>query len=43
MLVLSRRPVQKVVFPGLGISVEVIHSQGTVTRLGIEAPRSLSS
>lgn len=38
MLVLSRRPSQKVVFPGLGISVEVMRSQGSVTRLGIEAP-----
>lgn len=38
MLVLSRRPGQKVVFPGLGISVEVMRSQGSVTRLGIEAP-----
>lgn len=38
MPVLSRRPGQKVVFPGLGISVEVMRSQGSVTRLGIEAP-----
>jgi CheY-like chemotaxis protein/sRNA-binding carbon storage regulator CsrA len=38
MLVLSRRPGQKVVFPGLGISVEVLRSHGTVTQLGIEAP-----
>lgn len=41
MLVLSRRPGQKVVFPGLGISVEVMRSQGTVTRLGIEAPSEI--
>lgn len=38
MLVLSRRPGQKVVFPGLGITVEVMRSQGSVTRLGIDAP-----
>jgi carbon storage regulator CsrA len=38
MLVLARRPGQKVVFPGLGISVEVLRARGTVTRLGIEAP-----
>jgi carbon storage regulator CsrA len=38
MLVLSRRPGQKVLFPGLGISIEVMRSQGAVTRLGIEAP-----
>lgn len=38
MLVLARRPGQKVVFPGLGITVEVLRSKGVVTRLGIEAP-----
>lgn len=38
MLVLARRPGQKVVFPGLGISVEILRSRGTVARLGIEAP-----
>jgi carbon storage regulator CsrA len=38
MLVLSRRPGQKVVFPGLGIAIEVLRSGGSVTRLGIEAP-----
>jgi carbon storage regulator CsrA len=38
MLVLARRPGQKIVFPGLGISIEVLQSKGAVTRLGIEAP-----
>lgn len=38
MLVLSRRPGQKVVFPGLGITVEVMRSKGMVTRLGFDAP-----
>lgn len=38
MLVLSRRPGQKVVFPGLGISIDVLRSRGSVVRLGIEAP-----
>lgn len=38
MLVLSRRPGQKVVFPSLGIAIEVLRSRGAVTRLGIEAP-----
>lgn len=38
MLVLARRPGQKIVFPGLGISVEVLRSRGNVTRLGIDAP-----
>jgi carbon storage regulator CsrA len=38
MLVLSRRPGQKVVFPGLGIAIEVLRSGGSVTKLGIEAP-----
>ena len=38
MLVLSRRPGQKIVFPSLGIAIEVLRSHGAVTRLGIEAP-----
>lgn len=38
MLVLARRPGQKILFPGLGIAVEVLRQQGNVTRLGIEAP-----
>jgi carbon storage regulator CsrA len=38
MLVLARRPGQKIVFPGLGISIEVLQSKGAVIRLGIEAP-----
>ncbi len=38
MLVLSRRPGQKVLFPSLGIAIEVLRSRGSVTRLGIEAP-----
>jgi carbon storage regulator CsrA len=38
MLVLARRPGQKIVFPSLGISVEVLRSRGSVMRLGIEAP-----
>ncbi len=38
MLVLSRRPGQKVLFPSLGISIEVLRSRGSITRLGIEAP-----
>jgi len=38
MLVLARRPGQKVVFPGLGITVEILRSNGNVARLGIEAP-----
>lgn len=38
MLVLSRRPGQKVVFPSLGVAIEVLRSRGSVTRLGIEAP-----
>jgi carbon storage regulator CsrA len=41
MLVLSRRPGQKIVFPGLGISIEVLQSKGTVTKLGIEAPAEI--
>jgi CheY-like chemotaxis protein/sRNA-binding carbon storage regulator CsrA len=38
MLVLSRRPGQKVLFPSLGVTIEVLRSRGTVTKLGVEAP-----
>lgn len=38
MLVLSRRPGQKIVFPKLGISIEVLKLSGTVARIGITAP-----
>lgn len=42
MLVLSRRPGQKVVFPGLGITIDVLRSKGSVVRLGIDAPEEVT-
>lgn len=41
MLVLSRRPNEKIVFPTLGISVKVTNVTRNVVRLGIEAPPSV--
>ena len=38
MLVLSRRQNEKIVFPNLGISVEVVRIAGKVVRIGINAP-----
>ena len=38
MLVLSRREAEKVLFPTLGITVEVTRVQGKTVRLGIDAP-----
>lgn len=38
MLVLTRRESDKVLFPSLGISVEVLRVQGNKARLGINAP-----
>ena len=38
MLILSRRKAQKVLFPGLDISVEVLGFNGKQVRLGIDAP-----
>ena len=38
MLVLSRRLSEKVVFPALGITVQVVSVKPGVVRLGIEAP-----
>ena len=38
MLVLSRRLQQKIVFPGIKASVQVVGIRGSTVRLGIEAP-----
>lgn len=38
MLVLSRRPDEKIVFPNLGISVQVIRVAGKAVRIGVKAP-----
>ena len=38
MLVLSRRPREKIVLPGLGITVQVVALKGNSVRLGISAP-----
>lgn len=41
MLVLSRRPSEKIVLPGLGVTVQVVAVKPGVVRLGIEAPRGV--
>jgi carbon storage regulator CsrA len=41
MLVLSRRPSDKICFPDLGISVEVLRVAGNNVRLGIQAPKDV--
>lgn len=41
MLVLSRRPNEKIVFPTLGVTVEVCSVNRNVVRLGIDAPPSV--
>lgn len=38
MLVLSRKETDKIVFPTLGITVEVLRLRGNVARIGIDAP-----
>src|SRR5437588_11810945 len=42
MLVLSRRPNQKIVFPGMNTTVQVVSVKPGVVRLGIEAPRDVT-
>lgn len=42
MLVLSRRKLEAVVFPDLGIEVTVIEIRGDKVRLGINAPRDVT-
>ena len=41
MLVLSRRPSQKIVFPSISASIEVLRVRGNPVRFGIEAPRGV--
>lgn len=42
MLVMSRRKEQKIVFPGLGITVTLLDIKGNTARLGVDAPRDIS-
>lgn len=42
MLVLSRREGERIVFPTIGVTLEVLRLNGNTARLGIEAPRSIS-
>lgn len=41
MLVLARRPSQSIVFPELGITIQVVDSSQSVARIGISAPREI--
>src|SRR5438045_3918509 len=38
MLVLTRRPEEKIVFPNLGVTVKILRVQGSAVRVGVEAP-----
>ncbi len=38
MLVVSRKQNESIVFPGLGISVEIVRVAGKTVRVGIQAP-----
>ena len=42
MLVLSRKPGQKVVIPSIDAVIEVLEIKGNTVRLGIKAPRHVS-
>ena len=41
MLVLSRRPGEKIVLPDLNVSIHVVALKPGVVRIGIEAPRNV--
>lgn len=41
MLVLTRRKNQRVSFPGLGISVQIVEVRGKQVRLGVDAPNEI--
>jgi carbon storage regulator CsrA len=42
MLVLSRKPQETIVFPHLGVTIEVIRVAGGKVRVGVEAPADIS-
>ncbi|MCA9078587.1 MAG: response regulator [Planctomycetaceae bacterium] len=42
MLVLSRRQHQEVVFPNLGITVQILKVRGHIVKIGIDAPKHVS-
>ena len=42
MLLLSRRCDEKIVFPGLGITVQVLQIKGNQIKIGIDAPPSVT-
>lgn len=42
MLVLTRRADQKIVFPNLGITLQVLRIRGNVVKIGIDAPPSVA-
>jgi carbon storage regulator CsrA len=41
MLVITRRPSDKIIFPKLGITIHVVRVEGRSVRMGIEAPRNV--
>jgi carbon storage regulator len=41
MLVLSRRPHEKIYFPSIGASLQILAIHGSTVRLGIEAPKEV--
>ncbi len=41
MLVLSRKEKEKILFPTLGVSIELLRIQGKAARIGIEAPAEI--
>jgi len=41
MLVLSRRPQERIVFPTLGVEVEILGVSGNTVRVGVNAPREI--
>lgn len=42
MLVLSRRRGERIVFPGLGVTIEVVRLAGNRVQLGIAAPPEIA-
>lgn len=41
MLVLTRKVKEKIVLPGLGITIEIVRVSGNAVRIGVEAPEDV--
>ncbi len=41
MLVITRRENEKIIFPNIGITVQLLETRGNSAKIGIEAPKEI--